>query len=88
MRQLWECDTTAREAHPSEGVVQGEETRERKMNDTYVRAREGRERGEAEMEENTERNVKCEKSVERGLEKRVEGLGACSYARNLEVFLL
>jgi len=62
LRQLWECDTTAREAQPSEGVVQGEETRERKMNDTYVRAQEGREGGEAGMEENAERNVKCEKT--------------------------
>lgn len=42
--------------------------------------------GEAEMEENTARKVKCEKSVERGLEKkRVEKLAACSHKRSLEV---
>lgn len=37
------------------------------------------------MEENTERKVKCEKCVERVLEKRFEKMGACSHGRNLEM---
>lgn len=65
------------------GVVQGEGE---EKDERHIRDSKGG--GEAEMEENTARKVKCEKSVERGLEKkRVEKLAACSHKRSLEVYV-
>lgn len=48
-----------------EGVVQGEGE---EKDERHIRDSKGG--GEAEMEENTSRKLKCEKSVERGLEKK------------------